>query len=647
MQDNPFARLRRESVAVYASTYAGPLTVPSWTVTGALAVGGNTTLTGTLAVTGASAFTGAVTMASTLAVTGATTLSAALSGTTGTFSSTLGVTGTLSANTIGVLTGTTATVYNTTATTVNAFGAATSIAIGNAAGNTTITGKFTNNYTESSIADSRPVSCALTYKFTPSSAPGSSLDFHGVDLVGWSDDTDVNANTRIFTFESNAKYAAAGTIGQLVPAYLLSNNSSTGTVNLVKNLRLWHKNDSTGTVTDLNYVYIENPQNSGGGTITTATGIYIEDITTGGTNWGVKSLAPNYMAELGVANGAVALTSKFEVGGSGNANYQSYIKGQGATSGTWALVIQNGSGSSIADFRDDRLATIRNLAVATTALITGDLTLASGNIIASTATTWNVLNTVATTVNAFGAATTTTIGSTSDSTCTLHGLVFARNNASALMSISWPSVDFRIQNTQASGASNSVIRFDCTGAASLIKELWFFRVSPSVAGNIRLVVFSPNTSTENLTIDAKTGNLVTLGTLTFATTLVSSTTTANVCNATATTVNAFGAASVALNIGNASASAVFAGGITIADAKNIVLNTTTGTKIGTATGQKLAFHNSTPTVQYATTGTSTGFTAGAGTTVTHLSTFTGNSGSTAYTIADIVLCLKTKGLMAA
>lgn len=38
-------------------------------------------------------------------------------------------------------------------------------------------------------------------------------------------------------------------------------------------------------------------------------------------------------------------------------------------------------------------------------------------------------------------------------------------------------------------------------------------------------------------------------------------------------------------------------GVTIADATNIVLNTTTGTKIGTATGQKLGFYNATPVIQ--------------------------------------------------
>ncbi len=38
-------------------------------------------------------------------------------------------------------------------------------------------------------------------------------------------------------------------------------------------------------------------------------------------------------------------------------------------------------------------------------------------------------------------------------------------------------------------------------------------------------------------------------------------------------------------------------GVTIADATNIILNTTTGTKIGTATSQKLGFFNATPIVQ--------------------------------------------------
>jgi len=43
----------------------------------------------------------------------------------------------------------------------------------------------------------------------------------------------------------------------------------------------------------------------------------------------------------------------------------------------------------------------------------------------------------------------------------------------------------------------------------------------------------------------------------------------------------------------------FTGDVTIADTKNIILNTTTGTKIGTETAQKLGFWNVTPVVQQA------------------------------------------------
>lgn len=47
----------------------------------------------------------------------------------------------------------------------------------------------------------------------------------------------------------------------------------------------------------------------------------------------------------------------------------------------------------------------------------------------------------------------------------------------------------------------------------------------------------------------------------------------------------------------AAAGLTLAGHVTMGDAKNIILNATTGTKIGTATTQKLGFFNATPVVQ--------------------------------------------------
>ena len=87
-------------------------------------------------------------------------------------------------------------------------------------------------------------------------------------------------------------------------------------------------------------------------------------------------------------------------------------------------------------------------------------------------------------------------------------------------------------------------------------------------------------------------------------------------------------------------------GLTISDTGNIVLATGTGTKIGTAAGQKLGFFNAAPVIQQAGTGETVGFTAGGGTTVTDASTFTGNVGATAYRLSDVVKALKNLGILA-
>lgn len=128
-------------------------------------------------------------------------------------------------------------------------------------------------------------------------------------------------------------------------------------------------------------------------------------------------------------------------------------------------------------------------------------------------------------------------------------------------------------------------------------------------------------------------------------------TVATVTNLTATTtitgaVKALDASSAA-TIANSTGVITIVAGLTFADAKNIVVNATTGTKIGTATTQKLGFYNATPVAQQATTGTVTGYTSVGGSAVLSQSTFTGNSGSTAYTIGDVVLALKTLGFLAA
>jgi hypothetical protein len=91
---------------------------------------------------------------------------------------------------------------------------------------------------------------------------------------------------------------------------------------------------------------------------------------------------------------------------------------------------------------------------------------------------------------------------------------------------------------------------------------------------------------------------------------------------------------------------VFGKDLDVSGDHDFIIGTSTGTKIGTATSQKIGFFNATPVVQQSGTDETTGFTGGSGTTARDDSTFTGNVGSTAYTISDIVKALKNLGLLA-
>jgi hypothetical protein len=79
--------------------------------------------------------------------------------------------------------------------------------------------------------------------------------------------------------------------------------------------------------------------------------------------------------------------------------------------------------------------------------------------------------------------------------------------------------------------------------------------------------------------------------------------------------------------------------LTFSDSTNIAFNTTTGTKIGTATSQKLGFWNATPIVQPTTSVGEATLVGGGGTTITDTDTFDG------YTLKQIVKALRNIGLL--
>lgn len=69
-----------------------------------------------------------------------------------------------------------------------------------------------------------------------------------------------------------------------------------------------------------------------------------------------------------------------------------------------------------------------------------------------------------------------------------------------------------------------------------------------------------------------------------------------------------------------------------------------GLKVGVLTS-KVSFYGSLPIVQPLSTGETTGMTSPGGSNATNQSTFTGNLGTTAYTLLDVVKHLKQLGLL--
>jgi len=84
----------------------------------------------------------------------------------------------------------------------------------------------------------------------------------------------------------------------------------------------------------------------------------------------------------------------------------------------------------------------------------------------------------------------------------------------------------------------------------------------------------------------------------------------------------------------------FSNDVTIADTRNIILSTTTGTRIGTATNQRLALWNATPNVQPTNAITAAAFVANTSGIVNDTATFGG------YTIGQIVAALQRIGALA-
>ena len=111
-------------------------------------------------------------------------------------------------------------------------------------------------------------------------------------------------------------------------------------------------------------------------------------------------------------------------------------------------------------------------------------------------------------------------------------------------------------------------------------------------------------------------------------------------NGTNSYLNTGTGGTIYIGIGTAETITVTSTTLSVIDGKNIALGTSTGTKIGATTSQKLAFWNKTPIVQPTTAITGATFVANTGTAVNDASTFGG------YTLAKVVAALVNTGILA-
>ncbi len=188
-------------------------------------------------------------------------------------------------------------------------------------------------------------------------------------------------------------------------------------------------------------------------------------------------------------------------------------------------------------------------------------------------------------------------------------------------------------------AVSAIEAADATASATIANSTGVMTITSAIVPTLATTTIKAADATAAATIANSTGVItVTSGVVTTLTSTTGTVTTLK--TGTIQARDATGAATIA----NSTGIVTFATGVNVA-AVNITTDTTTGTKIGGGATQKLSLWGVATVVQPSSTGTVTGYTSVGGSAVLSQSTFTGNTGTTAYTIGDVVLALKQAGIL--
>lgn len=330
-----------------------------------------------------------------------------------------------------VTTQTTADVFNTTATTVNAFGAATTLELGAASGNTSVNNSLVVDGTlwsqganylgliEATAINGTPIGNATT-----SSGAFTTLDSSGATSLGLTDATAINNTPIGNATPSTGDFTNLSATGSTVVEDLAVNggdittdettfnlvNDTATTVNFAGAATSLDIGASSGTTSINNNLDVDGDVNIDGGDLTTNQTTFNLLNATATT---VNMLGDATTIEFGAATGTTNFNHSIDVDGDVN------VDGGDITTAQTTFNLINSNATTLNVGGDATTMTLG--ATSGTATFRANLTvnedlLIQGGDLTTDQTTFNLLNDTATTVNFAGAATTLELGASSGTT---------------------------------------------------------------------------------------------------------------------------------------------------------------------------------------------------------------------------------------
>lgn len=180
----------------------------------------------------------------------------------------------------------------------------------------------------------RPIAKQITYQSSPLTSPTFPIDHHGLEIIQRASGINVNDKLSLYPAEFIARNDSSNKIGAMVGVFsLVDNNPTGGGATFIKAYQARVRNRGNGVVNNAIGLDIYAPVNTGSGSIESAIGLRIEDVTSGtNENYGVKSSANNFFRKIEVSDTGMVQNLNSEM--LGGKKEERFLSGSNATKTT-------------------------------------------------------------------------------------------------------------------------------------------------------------------------------------------------------------------------------------------------------------------------------------------------------------------------